>query len=1616
MASTGSQAPANADGSPFDRTRPSPLPSLPTRDPDTLDPVALAEQNVVRAEALGMAAGERAAAWLSVADAWLSLDAVGPAHGAVRRAVAVCPDRADALERLAALEARVGRHRESAEVRGKLARMLDTPAAWESAVRAWLRAGEPTEAERALGELLRRADNDPRARALELTMARGRGGGGETLVARLLDAAIRARRHDDREGWRAYAADAWLESRGHRGGEALTEALAASGHPRAAVYISAESAARGLAEDPTGDGDAARLLVRSAKLAETAAMPGEATAAWTVRALLGGAQARDAREALRDLLAERGRSVDLAARLRADARRAPVEARAAAWKGVAAIEIPQQPARAAYALAEALRLRPEDTEARDLLDALAANRAAEDAVRDALWGLVAEGVTDGPVRAHWCVWLGDLEERGGDPAAASVAYTLAESAGAVGLARVAAPAAALKARAEQTLQALEAMDDGGVASAERLLAGFGATPGAFVGLRLAAKVLGGIALHDGRVAGLWVRVIRRAGDPGQLVTVLRRVATRCTATPARVSAAVACAEILDLAEGPMVAAELLTQLLDELPEEPAAAAALAALAEHSGDATLARDTLRVLARASSDPWERDVLTRFTGESEGIFTVFASCLAEPTASRDRTTSLARLHDLIGDCTTLLAARTRALLAQPGLLDDGVDVARRFAAFDPSSPEATIAWFGAASLAGDPAQVMAAATAVLGSLASARDVAAVVRTALSRLGTLGAEHHARDLALDAARAGMLFDRPLRTTVVDLAVASGDTATGLRLLESVAAGAVDHPDEHEAALRGVAGLYRLGAHAVGELRALDRVLSVAPGDASVRARMMDLSARIGDGAIACRWLASKLEATTGPTERRVAYLAWVAGLLHTVPPRTDEAIAALDGYAMDARTDTAQGDVVRVLLSLGRADLAVDRLARWTAEALSDQGAAWRAMAGAEVAHEVLHESHRALGMLRGVLGRTSNIPDVLLLAERIAVEAHARTEMLAIYDDLGQASAGEHGRHAIAYRRAAYLERVGDHPAALREHIALFQHAPALGASFSAIERIVETTGDYDVLARSLTLLAMASPAAETRARFYLRAAEVVRTRGRDLRTATGYELQALRALPDEATDALVVEHARLLRASDPEGAREIFNALMDDALAAGNQAWDDDLRRSFALRAAELAVTEADDPYRLAAAVALYLRGHKDLPAGREAIFALLNRTAASGLLRAAAEAVPAMAVSKRTSEVPPPENLAGHTETVDLATARSPESKAPTAKVPVGDGDDTAVAAMAERLASDEDTRDEALAIQRRRVTEDPARLDALVGMASLYRAMQMPLEADVVDAVHAVLSGRAVSSHPTPIQDLAEGIEGVERVLAPSGLALWSELGGILWEARGTPWRREATRVTRESERPWIDPASDASKMVSVALRLLELPRSTPWALRDDVSGGITVVASHPPGVAMAVTMARDTPRARYRLGRALEGTRPGNVLAATLNDTEGEGLVAAVHAAFGELSDGARVDASVAHLATLLQDGIPARAQRRVRDIVGDFGRRLAWTPWRTAVEAVCSRAGMLLSGDFGVAVGEILARDTDAPPDPRQAIQSHEPLRELTRFATSKEYLLLRWQIDEATRRRR
>ncbi|MFO0630863.1 MAG: hypothetical protein U0325_35270, partial [Polyangiales bacterium] len=1255
------------------------------------------------------------------------------------------------------------------------------------------------------------------------------------------------------------------------------------------------------------------------------------------------------------------------------------------------------------------------------LRALEGDEEADEALRDGLWCIVRSECPRS-LRGPFLRWLGTLEERAGDAASALLAWAAIDEPVSEVFEAVARVHAQAERSSDEAAQALAAVaEDPSPENVEVLLGSFAATPGAFGDLRAATRALGPLSANDDRAARLWLRVAARRGDAARYLAVARRVAAHAQDEALRMRAVHTCADAFSVVPAEEDdTAELVALLLDERPLDAHLAAMLAALAEQSRAPKQVKDAIAALARVAEDPWERSALSRFARVLDGEFAVFAACLAEPTTSQERSAHLARLNELVGDSATLLALRTRALLAQSGVAAEALTVARRFAAFDPTSAEAAIAWFGAASVSGVGEEIAESAAAVTRSLATYRDIAAVTRTAVSRLIALDLASRAGDVALSAARCGALADRGLRAAVTDLA-SRLEPSIGARLLECAEAVA-DSPAEHLSLHRLLASRYASLGLEGAELGSWLRAAAYASREALPH--LLRLAPRVGDRAWNAQLMGQQLDATLDLTTRRRLLLAMAAEYAAANPPRVVDAMGALDRIASEQRDLESREIVVGAMLSLAQTDAAIGRLSRWAAEQPDPAAVSALLLRAARLADEGLGDPRRAVALLRGLLRNDPSRHEALHLAEGIAARARLDEPMQAIYADLLDRAAGPHGRFAMRYRRACFLERCGDDPAALHEFQALLDERPGTGATLSAVERVARRLNRLDAVLRALESVIASLPPGVAQAKFHQRVSRLAGEEMGDATRALHHEVQAYRASSSpEAAEALLA-HAAAARAQAPAAADAAVEWLIDEQLAGGNQCWDDDARRAHALRALEIAVHAGRDPFRVAASVGLYLRQHEDPAEGVRVIEALVRRTARdSAMLEAAlhapavravatrdaspppgptadASAIPDLAVltdvpvltdapadsgEARVSEAPPieasaasvPEEQAAPTLSEPSVSRVASDAPPPDASAPAdppatwsaspppprtsvaqfddatlvalraaaSHGNDAAASVLAARLSSSEDLRDEALSLQRRRFLEDPARIDALESMVALYQSMRRSTEALAVTQVLLVLEGRQETVIPPELSELQDPPDGVARVLFPPRYGPFPELGGMLWEVLAGAVRRALERGRFQSARR-VATNSVLGRTVSSAVHLLQLPRATSIALRESLDPLWELdTSTAPPTVVLADAATDDVVRLRWTLGSALEATRVGHLPISAFSPAESERWVNAAVAAFSSRASHS-TDSGVNALAGQLLNGLPARVQRRMSEVVHELGDELTYDRWRERV----------------------------------------------------------------------
>jgi hypothetical protein len=133
---------------------------------------------------------------------------------------------------------------------------------------------------------------------------------------------------------------------------------------------------------------------------------------------------------------------------------------------------------------------------------------------------------------------------------------------------------------------------------------------------------------------------------------------------------------------------------------------------------------------------------------------------------------------------------------------------------------------------------------------------------------------------------------------------------------------------------------------------------------------------------------------------------------------------------------------------------------------------------------------------------------------------------------------------------------------------------------------------------------------------------------------------------------------------------------------------------------------------------------------------------------------------------------------------------------------------------------------------------------------------------------------------------------------------------------------------------------------------------------------------------------------------------------ESQVRGILKALALAFGPPDESRSGLTSIANLAEVLWESIPARSQRRLRELCDDPDQldfEIAMSAARRAVR----RAGLLSSGDVRVALRETCSEEGISPqtleePGGLAALCSSSPAAaDVVRLATSQEYAETRWQ---------
>jgi hypothetical protein len=349
--------------------------------------------------------------------------------------------------------------------------------------------------------------------------------------------------------------------------------------------------------------------------------------------------------------------------------------------------------------------------------------------------------------------------------------------------------------------------------------------------------------------------------------------------------------------------------------------------------------------------------------------------------------------------------------------------------------------------------------------------------------------------------------------------------------------------------------------------------------------------------------------------------------------------------------------------------------------------------------------------------------------------------------------------------------------------------------------------------------------------------------------------------------------------------------------------------------------------------------------------------------------------------------------------------------VALADGSEAAGRELLTLLAGDPTRAHDRVAVCRRLVLLAPGNRELVGELLRAARDDRNLAYAASVEHVLAVLEGRPPLAPPS-LEEVSVQPDGVKGLLFRELQNPTLEALALVWETAGHLFRRDPgaygitglERVQPTAPTPLARSYANAARALG-ALRTPLFQRRT----AGPVTIGIALLAT--PSIVLSGDVGEETPELGFHLGAMLAAASPQLVMLFGLPEAQARSVLRALGFAFGP----ARPDASgigpALNLAEMLWESIPARPQRRLRELCNDLAA-LDYDQAMLQARVAVRRAGLFAAGHFGVALNEIAAEDRFSAalgsPDAFAGLAAaHPSIRSLYQLALGAEYAELRWR---------
>lgn len=468
-------------------------------------------------------------------------------------------------------------------------------------------------------------------------------------------------------------------------------------------------------------------------------------------------------------------------------------------------------------------------------------------------------------------------------------------------------------------------------------------------------------------------------------------------------------------------------------------------------------------------------------------------------------------------------------------------------------------------------------------------AVVQKALRRLAELGEAETAALMTLEALdRLGARLPQAASWACqLDVPFESGDRVALLERWVAQSKGA-----DRVAPLRTLAMHYAEEGDAVAESRTWLRLLAVLPKDDQALTRLFEIYAAAGDGERLMAVLNIRRDMVSSIEERRRILLDLAAAAIQyrddlsraegflrelgqtPVPPQSDfpsrsSYYAALGEVTQDL-SEAAAG-----LVAIGKAEAAQQclrkRLVEFPAEVSRPL---WeRAVA---IAERYGDDPRSTFEICDAALHAIGAHGPVLVTYERLALSLGQHDEAEASYSRLVDDAMGPHGRRALLYRKARFLERCDRPEPALEAALEAFHLDPGAGVILAAITRLADRSQNFGALIDAHLALAGKQPSIDGRVEQRSKAAKLAAEKLGDERRA--FEI-LFEGFKESGRPELFSELRQLvvrLDAQDPSVSKHCFDQLIDALKARAERMWEPTDKIGVLMQMAELHAVDRGD--------------------------------------------------------------------------------------------------------------------------------------------------------------------------------------------------------------------------------------------------------------------------------------------------------------------------------------------------------------------------------------------------------------------------------------------------------